>query len=396
MRFLFLCNKSPYPAREGGPIAMNSLISGLLKAGHQVKILAVNSDKYNVKPSDIPDEYQKTTGIELIHIDLRIKPIPAFLNLFTGRSYHVERFISNSFNQKLSRLLQLEYFDVVQFETVFMAPYIETVRKYSKATLVLRAHNIEHLIWERTAMATTKPLKKWYLCHLSKTLKSYELYVLDHFDKIAAITPDDARFFAQQTKKPVEAIPFGIDLAKYLPSTISPEFPSLFHLGSMNWIPNEEGIAWFLDKVWPIITIQHPDLNLYLAGRCMPEWLSNLQLNNVIIEGEVDDARKFMLSKAISVVPLLSGSGIRIKIIEAMALGRAVVSTSLGAEGIRVENGTEILLADTPETFASAIDVLVSNEVKTLEIGKSARKRIESDYDNMMITNHFCKWLIEG
>jgi len=100
MRFLFLCNKSPYPAREGGPIAMNSLISGLLTAGHQVKILAVNSDKYNVKPDDIPAEYQQTTGIELIHIDLRIKPVPAFLNLFTGNSYHVERFISERFKQK--------------------------------------------------------------------------------------------------------------------------------------------------------------------------------------------------------------------------------------------------------------------------------------------------------
>lgn len=396
MRFLFLCNKSPYPAREGGPIAMNSLISGLQKAGHQVKILAVNSDKYNVKQSDIPDDYQQTTGIELIHIDLRIKAIPAFLNLFTGKSYHVERFISDRFNQKLIRLLQIESFDVVQFETVFMAPYIDTVRKYSKATLVLRAHNIEHLIWERTANSTTNPLKKWYLKHLSKTLKSFELSVLDQFDKIAAITPEDARFFAKQTKKSVEAIPFGIDIAKYQPGTISPEFPSLFHLGSMNWIPNEEGMKWFLDKVWPIVTIQHPDLKLYLAGRCMPEWLINLNVNNVIIEGEVDDAQSFILSKAISIVPLLSGSGIRIKIIEAMALGRAVVSTSLGAEGILFENGSEILLADTPETFASAIDDLVSNEAKTIQIGNSARIRIESDYDNTMITNNFCKWLIKS
>jgi glycosyltransferase involved in cell wall biosynthesis len=219
---------------------------------------------------------------------------------------------------------------------------------------------------------------------------------LDHFDKIAAITPDDARFFALQTKKPVEAIPFGIDLSNYQLSTVSPEFPSLFHLGSMNWIPNEEGISWFLENVWPIVTTQHPDLKLYLAGRCMPAWLSNLQLKNVVILGEVDDAQKFMRSKAISVVPLLSGSGIRIKIIEAMALGRAVISTSLGAEGIRLENGTEILLADSPETFANAIDILVTNEERTLEIGKSARKRIESDYDNVTITNHFCKWLIES
>ncbi|MFZ4463422.1 MAG: glycosyltransferase family 4 protein [Bacteroidales bacterium] len=393
MRFLFLCNKSPYPAREGGPIAMNSLISGLLKAGHQVKILAVNSDKYNVKPSDIPDEYQKITGIELIHIDLRIKPIPAFLNLFTGRSYHVERFISNSFNQKLSRLLQLEYFDVVQFETVFMAPYIETVRKYSKATLVLRAHNIEHLIWERTAKATTKPLKKWYLVNLSKTLKNYELSVLDQFDKIAAITPDDARFFALQTKKPVEAIPFGIDLDKYEFITLPPENPSLFHLGSMNWIPNEEGMKWFLDKVWPIVTIQHPDLKLYLAGRCMPDWLLKLQLTNVEVLGEVVDAKQFISSKSIAIVPLLSGSGIRIKIIEAMALGRAIVSTSIGAEGIMVSNEIDLLIADEPVAFAKAIHRLVLNPKHSAEMGAHARISIEEKYDNRKIIEKYCTWV---
>ena len=94
MKILLLCNKPPYPASEGGPMAMNSIITGLLEAGHQVKVLAVNNEKYKVTDADIPEEYKKQTGIELINVDLRVRPLKALLNLFSNKSYHVERFIS--------------------------------------------------------------------------------------------------------------------------------------------------------------------------------------------------------------------------------------------------------------------------------------------------------------
>ena len=124
MKILLLCNKPPYPASEGGPMAMNSIITGLLEAGHQVKVLAVNSEKYNVNESDIPEEYKQKTRIELIDVDLDVKPVNAFLNLFTRKSYHVERFISEEFKARLVALLEKEQFDVVQLEVLFMAPYV--------------------------------------------------------------------------------------------------------------------------------------------------------------------------------------------------------------------------------------------------------------------------------
>lgn len=154
MKVLFLCNKSPFPAREGGPIAMNSLIEGMIQAGHQVKVLAVNSYKYNVSLEEIPEEYKAKTGLELVFLDLKIKPLDAFLNLFSGSSYHVERFISPIFRKKLVAILQHHQFDVVQLETLFMVPYVGEIRKYSKAKIVLRAHNIEHLIWKRLSQQT--------------------------------------------------------------------------------------------------------------------------------------------------------------------------------------------------------------------------------------------------
>ena len=150
---------------------MNSIVTGLLEAGHQVKILAVNSEKFNVKASDIPEEYRQKTGIELIDVDLSIRPLRAFLNLFSKKSYHVERFISEDFKARLTEVLKKEQFDVVQLEMLFMAPYVETIRQHSKAMIVLRAHNVEHKIWERMAKETKFFIKRWYINHLAKTLK---------------------------------------------------------------------------------------------------------------------------------------------------------------------------------------------------------------------------------
>ena len=121
---------------------MNSIITGLLDAGHHVKILAVNSEKFNVKESDIPEDYKKKTGIELIDVDLSVKPMNAFLNLFTKKSYHVERFISDDFKARLIEVLDKEQFDIVQLEMLYMAPYVDVIRAHSKAMIVLRAHNV--------------------------------------------------------------------------------------------------------------------------------------------------------------------------------------------------------------------------------------------------------------
>ena len=384
MKILILCNKSPYPPKEGGPIAMNAIIDGLYQAGHQVKVLAINSNKYSVDVDDLPKSYRQKTNIETVYIDLSIKPMDAFFNLFTGKSYHVERFISKDFEKKLIEILEADEYDIVQFEMLHMSPYINLIRKYSKAKVVLRSHNIEHLIWERVAGISKNPLKKIYLKHLAKTLKDYELKMLNQYDGIATITNKDGETMKELgCRIPQIDIPFGIDLSTLKENPgIEAEFPSLFHLGAMNWMPNEEGIKWFLSEVWPMVNKGLPDLKLYLAGRHMPDWIYNTTLPNIEVTGEVDDAFEFMYSKAIEIVPLFSGSGIRIKIIEGMAAKRAVVSTSIGAEGIKVESGKNIIIANTPEAFSEAIKTLVSDKQLCKTLGENARKLIEKDHDN--------------
>ena len=158
-----LCNKSPFPPSEGGPMAMNSIVTGLIEAGHNVKVMAFNSNKYHVDIDSIPQDYREKTRIEFIDIDLSIKPSEAFKNLFSKESYHVKRFVSETFKNRLIEVLKAEKFDVVQLEMIYMAPYIETIREHSDATILLRAHNVEHKIWERMAKKTVFFAKRWYI-----------------------------------------------------------------------------------------------------------------------------------------------------------------------------------------------------------------------------------------
>lgn len=364
---------------------MNSIINGLIEAGHQLKVLAANNEKFNVKESDIPEDYKKKTGIELIDVDLRVRPLKAFANLFTNKSYHVERFISKDFKARLVEFLEKEQFDVVQLEMLYMAPYVETIREHSKAMIVLRAHNVEHKIWERIAKETKFFLKRWYINHLAKTLKDYELSALETVDGVAAITRKDAAFFRKYCSKPVIDIPYGVYPEEFTPKYDIESTPKFYHIGSMNWMPNSEGVRWFIEEVLPKTVEKVPGFVYHLAGRNMPEWLKTLKNKHVDVVGEVPDAKAFVTNNDVAIVPLLSGSGIRIKIIESMALGKTVITTRVGAEGILYDEEVNVIIAENIAKMVEAIRAINENPQIAVRIGQAARKLVEENYDNRKI-----------
>ena len=366
-------------------MAMNSIITGLLDAGHQVKILAANNEKFNVSEADIPEEYKQKTGIELIDVDLRVRPMKALLNLFTSKSYHVERFISKEFKNRLAEVLEKEHFDVVQLEMLYMAPYVETIREHSKAMIVLRAHNVEHKIWERIAKETKFFVKRWYINHLANTLKNYELSALETVDGIAAITRKDAAYFRKFCSKPIIDIPYGVYPEEFTPNSEIEGKPKFYHIGSMNWMPNEEGIRWFIDEVLPKTVEKVPDFVYHLAGRNMPEWLTALKNPHVDVIGEVPDAKEFVANHDVAIVPLLAGSGIRIKIIESMAMGKTVITTRVGAEGILYDEEVNLIIAENIAKMVEAIRSINENPQIAVKIGQEARKLVETTYDNRKI-----------
>lgn len=253
---------------------MYAMITGLIQAGHSVKVIAANTNKYKVDPETIPADFRANTQIEFVDIDLTVTIAGALLNLVSGKSYHVTRFHTKAFEQKITEVLQKEKFDIIQLEMLQMATYLDILRKYSKAPIVLRAHNIEHKIWQRIAENCPNPFKRFYLNLLYRSLRRFEIGIINKVDGIVAITPVDARNFDRLSHSTnIISIPFGINLESLPQNPVQPEVVSLFHIGAMNWYPNEEGIRWMIDKVWPIVTKKLPEIELHLAGRYMPEWL---------------------------------------------------------------------------------------------------------------------------
>ena len=396
MKILQLCHKPPYPPVDGGCIAMNNITSGLIKLGHEVKLLTIFTQKHDLNFDILPDEYITETGIEGVFVDTSINLADAFSNLITRDSYNVSRFFSPDFDMRLSHLLKGQKFDVIHLESLFMTPYIASCRRNSHAKIVLRSHNLEFIIWERMAAGAKGMAKRAYLKYLSRKLREYELSVIDEVDGIASISPEDkTKYQDLGGDKPMTTIPFGIDINNYpLNNSVEPEI-SLFHLGSLDWTPNLEGVLWFLDEVWSKLSKKFPSLKLYLAGRNIPNDILPTQTKNIEIVGEVDDAQEFMRSKAIMIVPLLSASGIRVKIIEGMALGKAIVSTKIGAEGLDVVQGEHIMLAETGQECADAISQLINNPEKLKQLGASARKLVETTFENNRISQKLEKFYKE-
>lgn len=368
---------------------------GLLKAGHEVKVLCLTTLKHPLDTANVPKDYLARTGIEGIFVDTSLNIVDAFTDLVTADNYNISRFFSPDMDIRLIRLLSQEQFDVVLLESLFMTPYIPTIRRYSRARIVLRSHNLEHMIQERIARGEKNVLKKPYRKFLAKQLKTYEMAVLDRVDGVAAITPADAdHFSAHGAKTPIVTIPFGVDPEAYV-STVPEGPPVFFHLGSMDWLPNEDGVRWLLSSVWPRVLKRHPEARLDLAGNKMPKDLLEARIAGVNITGRVEDADAFMADRHVLVVPLFSAGGMRVKIIEGMAMGKCVISTSIGAEGISATDGMDILIADTVTMMVDQICAVIEAPERARTIGNKARALIRTHYANDRIVKDLIRFFKE-
>jgi len=387
MKILQVTNKVPYPANDGGAIACMNLTRGFALLGHDVTVLAMNTRKHHTDLSDIPESVKDWAEFRLVDVPAGISAIAATVNLlFSGKPYNAVRFISDAFSKELKNVLEQKDFDIVQLEGLYVCPYIPLIRKYSKAKIVYRAHNIEHEIWERTA-SLTRGIKKTYLKILARRIKTFEREFLNQYDLIVPITERDGIILDKLgNTRPAHVSPTGIDTTVLIPHSKKLEHPSLFHIGSLEWAPNQEGMIWFIDKCWPKIHEKFSDLKFYIAGRKAPDWLvRRFKAPNIVFMGEVDDAYQFMNSKSIMVVPLFSGSGMRIKIIEGMALGKPIVSTPIGTEGISTQSGKNILIADNEQEFISDIERLITDNELFLSISRNAIEYIQEKFDNLAL-----------
>jgi hypothetical protein len=388
MKILQLCKKFPFPLKDGEAIAVTYLAKAFDDLGSEVTLLSMNTSKHWFDLNALPDDFTHYADVHEVFVYNHIRPLDALRNLLTRKSYHVERFEDPAFAAKLAELLQKEHYDVVQLESVYLAPYIPIIRKHSTALVALRSHNVEHEIWERVA-ANSNRFKKWYLQMITPRLKRYEIDRLNDYDLVVGISDRDvAQFKKLGLQKPAVVCPIGLDSRDYQPDYNSfKRGLSLSFIGSLDWMPNIEGLKWFLEKVWtPLLAPEFPGLEFHIAGRTAPAWLKSMQIPGVHFHGEVPSAPDFINQHSVMVVPLLSGGGMRAKILEGIAVGKVVLSTTLGMEGIEARDHKECLLADTPEDFLNAVRWCYAQGTELESIGRRAQALCSERYDNLEVT----------
>ena len=381
MKVLQICSQPPYPDNNGASKAFLSIAKGLLQIGIDLNILSFATPASQPVFNDDSNLFYEKTNYSFVDIDNSIKPFDAFINLFKKESYNISRFVTKEFEAELVKILKENNFDVIQFETLFTTPYLATAKKLSNAKMVYRSHNIEHLIWERRAEITKNPLKKWYLNLLAKKLKDFETEIVNNFDGIVSISEIDEETQKNYLNPEVKttSIPIGFDIAES--NAVQPEEISFFFIGALDWAPNEQGLKWFLENVWEAVYKQFPDYKLYVAGRKIPSELYKWGRKNVEICGEVPSSREFIENHNVMIVPLFFGSGIRVKIAEAMSLGKTIISTNIGAEGILCKNYKEILFANTKEEFIQMITHCIENPSLVQSISEYAFQFARGNFD---------------
>jgi glycosyltransferase involved in cell wall biosynthesis len=387
MRILQISNKAPYPPNDGSSIAIYNMGIGFIANEVELHLLTVNTKKHFKPDEKVTEEYRERSHYKSVYRDADVSTFGAFFNLFSSQSYFVSRFYFKEYEKVLIEKLKSTNFDIIQVEGLFMATYLPVIRKYSKAKLVLRAHNVEYLIWERHLKNERSALKRIYLKKQTERLKKFEMAVLSCLDVIVTITDVDKKVFERLGfKKPIVTCITGVDVAAYETKRSDVVKPrTIFHFASMDWMPNQEAVDWFLEKCWPTILKAMPDSKFVIAGRYMPQRFLKLNLPNVLVIEKVADSKVFYNEHQIMLVPLLSGSGLRIKIIEGMAYGKAIVSTSIGAEGIRVTSGKNIVIADDPEQFSKAIIDLLTHDALRNRLEIEAREFARQEFDNQKV-----------
>jgi len=389
-----LTHRVPFPQNGGYPIVVCNTIRGLVNMGHEVSLVALNAKKNHHEFSDDDKELLSKITYRAFDIDTNVSVLDVAINLLSKTSFNIDRYYDAEFERLLIHELKKSDFDIIQFEGLMVSLYLNAVRKNSKAKLIYRLHNIENQIWQRLSLQKTDPFKKSYLKMHAKRIKNYELKQLNNFDAIAVFTSQDKGTLLEYgVKIPIAILPLGINLDVYKPDPAKTDYPTLFFLGSLDWLPNREGMEWFLENFAHDLAEGDLRVRFYVAGNDIPDNFDDFEvMGKIFIQGEVDDALEFINSKAIMIVPLLSGGGMRVKIVEGMAMQKCIISTNLGAEGIHFEDGVNILIANNQEEFYEAIHHCITDEEYCKHIGLNARKLVEEQHDANKVTGNLVEF----
>jgi polysaccharide biosynthesis protein PslH len=367
-----------YPPNVGGRIRSYQILKELAKL-HEVTLFTYFAADGEDLHHELELEFSRVISIPL--------PIPygrafgealRYLRFLpSSLPYTVSKFSSPSIRERLRKHIDEDKPDIIICDFVFAA---EPIPWESPIVKLLFTHNVEASIWEQHYRLTKNPVWRWVAHREFRAMERYERTYLNRADHVLAVSEQDRNAFSKFVDPSrITVIPTGVDVDYFRPSSELEQTPnSLVFSGAMDWMPNEDGILYFIHEILPLIRREIPEISLCVVGRDPSRKLRDLaaSLPSIQVTGRVEDIRPFVRRSAVYVVPLRIGGGTRLKIFEAMAMGKSIVSTTIGAEGLPINPGKDVLIADQPQEFADATVALLKDPSRRTEMGRAARELV--------------------
>lgn len=391
MNVLFLSQIVPYPP-HGGVLQRGYNLVRELGRDASVHLLAF------VHPDVLPnaatlevsrDALQKhCAAVEYFPLWPKASPVHRMAGLaaaaFSSLPFSVLAHRSSAFRRRVAELVKTKRFDVIHVDTIALAQFLD--QGWSIPT-VLTHHNIESQLMERRAGAENGLLARMYLRRETRKLLTYEAEMSGTFDvNVFVAQTDEQTLMGRVPGLRTAIVPNGVDVEYFTPNQ-GKQQPALIYTGGMNMFANRDAVMYFLNEIWPLVREQVPDVRFFAVGQDPPKELLDLAARDpqVVVTGYVTDIRPFVHDVSVYVVPLRVGGGTKLKVLDAMAMGKAMVTTSIGCEGIEVRSGEHLLVADSPEQFADETVTLLRDPSRRSTLGRSARELVERRYSWKMI-----------
>ena len=390
MKILWLKTELLHPVDKGGKIRTYQMLKEIRKS-HHVTYLTLDDGTADLDARQLAEEYAHEV-ITVPHATTA-KFSPRFYvelagNVVSPFPYALQKYVSAGMRKAITEAVNKTRFDITVCD--FLAPAVNVPVGLAMGTLLFQ-HNVEAMIWRRHFEVATNPLKKAFFRHQWQRMFNYESAACNRFDGIVAVSKDDAETIRRHYgASNVRDIPTGVDTEYFSPGTKSNRANIVF-TGSMDWLPNDDAIQWFTSEVLPLVRGSVPDISLTIVGRNPSASLRAICDRDpaVVVTGRVPDVRPYMDDASVYVVPIRIGGGTRLKIYEAMAMELPVVSTTVGAEGLPVEDGREILLRDDAGSFAEAIVKLLNDPAAARKLGSQAANSVRENYGWAKVADDF-------
>jgi glycosyltransferase involved in cell wall biosynthesis len=383
MKILHLLPYIPTPPDFGGALRIHYILEHLSNH-HEVTVAAF---RQKGDPARFVQTFPRLTNayFEPLPLSQRFQRLFQFYSLFTGHSYWYVSMISRNMQRRIDRLLEENTYDIILVEFPLMGFF----DLKCDAVKILDAHNVEYDNFRRMADINSSKIRGFFYRREYRKFYREEIAVCRRQEAIFTTSTRDQQILDEDVPKiPKFIIPNGVDLSYFHPSNDEPEPHSLVFTGMMGYVPNYEGMLYFLDDILPLIKNRIPDVKVYIVGKQPPEILRDRSSENVIVTGFVEDVRPYVWRSGVYIVPLTMGGGTRLKVLEALAMKKPVVTTSIGSEGINVRHEEEVLIADDPESFAEAVIRLIKDKALRRSLTQRGYELMKEEYTWSVIGNH--------